>query len=337
MLACRLVECECWVLNRTKPAGNILDFRQQQAAVDEAIQLFSGQTNGKDPREIWLVEPAPVMLEKYAQAVTALTTFLTQHDLAPAPAEVGKLRSDFDKTQFVEAFKEVQQLRTKLDQYTDLTPDQQQQLEAPLSLGDLRGFRGQYLELANELRYKQGKGRPDSDPVEQVDLELVLFASALIDYDYIMALMAANTAAPERERIDPEQIIGRLMASATLMDDAAALRAYFRDLPANRAYTVEELKAGFADFKQQEEAKKLTRIADKYGLDPARLTAFVARTLDRMILDGDDLRELFGELGWKARAAQELALMRDPDGLGPFLKKKAQGRDISGLKAYETV
>jgi type I restriction enzyme R subunit len=326
------------VLNRTKPAGNILDFRQQQAAVDEAIELFSGVRNLEEARKIWLVEPVPVMLDKYEKAVTALTDFLAQRQLAPAPAEVGKLHSDFDKAQFVEAFKEVQQLRTRLDQYTDLTPAQEQQLEALLPLGDLRGFRGQYLELANELRYKQGKGRPDSDPVEQVDLELVLFASALIDYDYIMGLMAASTmATPQREQLDREQVIERLMASATLLDDAAALRAYFRDLPANRAYTVDELKAGFADFKQQEEAKELARIAATYGLKPTELTSFVARTLDRMILDGDELRELFGDLGWKARTAQELALMRTLDGLGTFLKKKAQGRDISGLSAYETV
>jgi hypothetical protein len=52
------------VLNDTKPYGNILDFRQQQDAVDTAIGLFSGQT-GKPAKEIWLVDPAPVVIEKY--------------------------------------------------------------------------------------------------------------------------------------------------------------------------------------------------------------------------------------------------------------------------------
>jgi type I restriction enzyme R subunit len=46
------------VLNDTKPYGNILDFRQQQDAVDTAIGLFSGQT-AKPAKEIWLVEPCP--------------------------------------------------------------------------------------------------------------------------------------------------------------------------------------------------------------------------------------------------------------------------------------
>jgi|GEM_PF-3121901 len=37
-------------------------------------------------------------------------------------------------------------------------------------------------------------------------------------------------------------------------------------------------------------------------------------------------------LGWKARTHAELALM---DELTPLLRKRVQGRDISGLSAYE--
>ncbi|MBV9960759.1 MAG: type I restriction endonuclease subunit R, partial [Parafilimonas sp.] len=51
------------ILNDTKPYGNILDFRRQQAAVDEAIALFSGEDTRK-AKEIWLAEPAPKVIEK---------------------------------------------------------------------------------------------------------------------------------------------------------------------------------------------------------------------------------------------------------------------------------
>jgi len=53
-----------------------------------------------------------------------------------------------------------------------------------------------------------------------------------------------------------------------------------------------------------------------------------------MIFDGEQLSELFEplDLGWKERTKRELALM---DELTPILKKKAEGREISGLKAYE--
>ena len=51
------------VLNDSKPYGNILDFRQQYDAVNEAIALFSG-AQAERAKEIWLVDKAPVVIEK---------------------------------------------------------------------------------------------------------------------------------------------------------------------------------------------------------------------------------------------------------------------------------
>jgi type I restriction enzyme R subunit len=55
---------------------------------------------------------------------------------------------------------------------------------------------------------------------------------------------------------------------------------------------------------------------------------------ERMIFDAEKLGDLFAplDLGWKARTRAELALMED---LHPLLTKRAKGRDISGLSAYE--
>jgi type I restriction enzyme R subunit len=56
------------ILNDTKPYGNILDFRQQQDEVDKAIALFSGEDTSR-AKEIWLVDAAPKVIEKYERAV----------------------------------------------------------------------------------------------------------------------------------------------------------------------------------------------------------------------------------------------------------------------------
>ena len=53
-----------------------------------------------------------------------------------------------------------------------------------------------------------------------------------------------------------------------------------------------------------------------------------------MIFDGEQLGDLMAplDLAWKARTQAELALMAE---LVPLLTKRAGGRDISGLSAYE--
>ena len=64
------------------------------------------------------------------------------------------------------------------------------------------------------------------------------------------------------------------------------------------------------------------------------MQTFVDSILNRMVFDGEQLTELLAplELGWRARAEKETALMTD---LVPLLKKRAGGRDIAGLKVYE--
>jgi len=78
----------------------------------------------------------------------------------------------------------------------------------------------------------------------------------------------------------------------------------------------------------------LAAIASKHGLQTADLKTFVEMIMSRMIFDGEKLTDLLEplELGWKQRSKAETALMSE---LVPQLKKLAQGRDISGLAAYE--
>ncbi len=111
------------VLNDTKPYGNILDFRSQQDAVNQAIALFSGENDGQ-AKEIWMVDPAPVVIDQYQKAVEQLGVFMREHNLVEEPQEVYNLKGDAARIAFVKNFKEVQRLKTQLDQYTDLDSSQ---------------------------------------------------------------------------------------------------------------------------------------------------------------------------------------------------------------------
>lgn len=323
------------VLNDTKPYGNILDFRQQQDAVDTAIGLFSGQAS-KPAKEIWLVDKAPVVIEKLQTAVQALDTFMQSQGLENKPEAVANLKGDAARAQFINLFKEVQRLNTQLDQYTDLTPENKASIERVLPKDQLQGFKGVYLDTAQRLKEKQDTGGDKTDPaVQQLDFEFVLFASALIDYDYIMALIARYASqTPGKQKMSREQLIGLIQADAKFIDERDDIAEYISTLEAGKALDEKAIREGFERFKADKHAKALADIAAKHTLEAAALQAFVETTLRRMVFDGDQLSELFApqELGWKARTKAELTLMED---LIPLLKKLAQGREISGLGAYE--
>lgn len=321
------------VLNDTKPYGNILDFRQQKDAVDEAIALFSG---GKveQARKVWLVEQAPVVIDKLGAAVKKLNDFMTSQGLSPTASDVANLKGNAARAQFVNAFKEVQRLKTQLDQYTDLTDDDRKAIESTIASDDLQAFKGVYIEVAKRLKGEQEGPRPDAD-VEQLDFEFVLFASAVIDYDYIMKLIANYSGAPAgKEKISREALIGLIRADSKFMDEQEEIEEYIATLKVGKELDVDEIKKGFDAFKSHKYARALGEMAAAHGLDARALQEFTDMTMKRMVFDGDDFSALFEaqDLGWKEQMAKEAAMMQS---FKPFLQKLAKGRDISGLRAYD--
>ncbi|MFB9140918.1 type I restriction endonuclease subunit R [Maritalea porphyrae] len=324
------------VLNATKPYGNILDFRQQQGAVDAAIALFSGEAAAEKAREIWLVDKAPVVIQKLETAVQKLDAFMTSQGLDCAPEEVPNLKGDAARAAFVEHFKEVQRLKTQLDQYTDLTDENRNTIEEVLPRDNLRGFRGAYLETAQRLRAQQGKSADTpSQDTDQLDFEFVLFASAVIDYDYIMGLIARySEATPGKQKMSREELIGLIQSDAKFMDEREDIAAYINTLKAGEGLSEKAIRDGYSRFKAEKNAAELAAIADRHGLAKEALQGFVDTILQRMIFDGEALTDLMEplDLNWKARRVKELDLMAD---LMPLLLKRAGGREISGLSAYE--
>ena len=326
------------VLNATKPYGHILDFRQQQESVDAAIALFSGE-KADQAREIWLVDKAPIVINKLRKAVADLGEFLQSQGLEAKPDQVNNLKGDDARVQFIKRFREIQRLQTQLDQYTDLTDEQREQIEQALPKDDRRAFRGVYLETARRLRHQQGTpgkdGEPSNPEVGEFDFEFVLFASALIDYDYIMKLIAKYSRQdPKRLTISRDQLIGLIQSDAKFLDEREEITDYVRSLKEGEGLDEVAIRTGYEQFKTEKQANEIANLAQAHGLTPESLSAFVDTIIQRMIFDGEELTDLMEPLGlgWRERRERELALMAR---LVPLLAKRALGRDISGLNAYE--
>lgn len=324
------------VLNDTKPYGNILDFRNQSIEVDKAIALFSGENNSKRAKEIWLVDPAPKVVEKLDVAVSELEKFMESQGLECKPEEVSNLKGDVARCEFVNKFKEVQRLKTQLEQYTEMEEKDAKRIEELLPEDTLRAFRGAYIDVAQRLRAEQGNETENRDSgVEQLDFEFVLFSSAIIDYDYIMALIAKYTQSePKKQKMSKEQLIGMLSTTSNLLDEREDIIEYIDSLQVGVALDEKEIKAGYQKFREQKNNQEINVIAKKHGIEIQNLQTFIQGIIDRMIFDGEKLSDLLTplNLSWRERTQKELDLMAD---LIPLLKKLADGHEIVGLSAYE--
>lgn len=327
------------ILNDSKPYGNILDFRNQQQETDEAIQLFS-EGDKETIREVWLVEPAKNILQKYEEKVQDLKNLMSWNEEINTD-DVANLNTDGEKVAFIQAFKEVQRLKTQLSQYTDLTEDDKEKIESLIGDNDLCLLRGAYLDTARDLKrtsdtaHKEGK----QSELDDIDFEFILFASVVVDYDYIMQLISQYTGYHTKEKLTKDQLIARVRAAANLFDERDDIEEYINTLEVGEGIngkTVQEIKDGYIAFKERKNNAAVVQIAETHGLAIEALKTFIKQILDRMIFDTDKLDDLLAplNLGWREKAKKENQLMAD---LAPLLKTLANGKEISGLSAYENI
>ena len=321
------------ILNETKPFGNIFDFRGQEKEVDEAIALFSGE-KGKEAKEIWTVEPAKALVQKFNTAVKNLEKFMQDQDLSCSAGDVKQLKGDRTRANFINTFKEVQRIKNQLNQYTDLKEEEKASIEKSMPEDSMRAFRGVYLETAQDLKAKQDNATQDQSPeVEQLNFEFILFSSAIIDYDYIMDLMASYTQ-DENRGVSKDEILHLLNAHSNLIEEKEDIKAYVATLEPGQDLEREDIKNQYKKFTAEKFKKEISQLAQRHSLEISDLQSFVDQVLDRMIFDGEKLTDLTLplDLAFIDRVEEETKLM---SALIPLLKQQAKGEEISGLAVYE--
>ena len=321
------------ILDGTKPYGNIICYRDMEAAMEEAMVLFSGYDTGKG-KEYWLVEPAETVVEQYKDALAKLETVMNSMGLECKPEEVINIPQGENTSHFIDAFKDVQRLSLKLDQYVDMPEELKTAIEAAMPEDTLQQFRTAYLDLARRARNESG-GRTEETPEgDAPDFELSLFSSALVDYDYIMKLLARYTNTHfEKVKITKEQLLEILSSSVDLMNEREYLKAFIEEeLEQGNGMSELEIRKRYQAFKDKRFNQQIAALAEEYGIDATALEAFVSETAKLRRIDEDALRELLNHIdGWKQRkAAKEGLLAR----LAPLFDLLTGGNTIEGLNAY---
>lgn len=325
------------ILNDTKPAGLIFDFKGLKNEVDEAITLFSGKANSKKAKEIWLVDPAPIVVKNLNKALNELELFMKSQGLECKPEEVYNLEGNIARCEFINKFKEIQRIKTQLDQYINIDEKQRLEINKLVPEEKMQAFRGVYLDVAQKIKSQQDKNYDElPDIVKEVDPEFVLFSSALIDYDYIMSLISQSTQSddPKKEMMSREQLIQYLLSSSNMMDEREDIIEFIKSLETGKGMSEEEIKAGYRNFKEAKVNKDIFYVSQKHNIEIESLKLFIDEIIKLNRFDGEKLTDLITplELSWREKTKKELSLMED---LIPLLKKMANGREIIGLNAYE--
>ena len=115
----------------------------------------------------------------------------------------------------------------------------------------MRSFKSAYLDIEKDFRQRE-QGNGGDKTTQELDFELVLFSSAIIDYDYIIGLIAKSTQTTSKHKMTREQVIEMIRASAELRDECDDIISYIDSLPVGKALDEEAIHAGYQAFKDQQ-------------------------------------------------------------------------------------
>ena len=320
------------ILDGTKPYGNIICYRNLEKQMDDAMVLFSGFDRNKG-KEYWLVEPVESVVEKYQAAIKVLEATMNGMGLDCRPEEVINIPQGENTTEFIKDFKEVQRIALKLGQYVDMPEELKAAVESAMPEDTMQQFRTAYLDLARRRRNEKGT-QAKEEPEDEPDFELSLFSSALVDYDYIMKLLAKYTDTHiEKVKITKEQLLDILSGSVDLMNERDYLKAFIEEeLQKGSGVSEKEIRERYKAYKDKRFNQQIADIAGQYGIDTAALEGFVSETVKLRRLDEEALRELLSHIdGWKQRKAAKEGLLTS---LAPMFTLLTGGASIEGLNAY---
>ena len=322
------------VLDGTKPYGNIICYRNLETEMDEAMLLFSGEDKTKG-KEYWLVDAPAKVVEQYQEAISNLQAVMNGMDLECKPEEVINIPTGEHTAEFIDAFKDVQRLALKLDQYVDLPEELQTAIETAMPEDTLQQFRTAYLDLARKAKAETTGAQTEYTPEEDnIDYELSLFSSALVDYDYIMRLLARYTDTHfERVHLTREQLLNMLSGSVDLMNEREYLKAFINEeLQQGSGWSELEIRNRYKEFKNSCINQKIADVAQAFNIDPTALEDFVSETVKLRRIDENTFANLLSHIdNWKQRKAAKEGLIAS---LNPLFTLLSNGSTIEGLNAY---
>ena len=228
------------VLNEKKRFGKIMCFRDLKENVDAAVKLFS--RGGEENFEPIIRPPFKEVRKELNEKMIA---FLEKY---PSPAYIDALQSEYDKRDFVLAFRDIIKKRIEIQIYEDYSPDDAYFL---MSDQEFQDFKSKYLDITIGVIDKPDSGKlnepqaPYGDKDAElfdIDFCLELLHSDVINVAYILALIADLNPESEDYEQKRQSILDTMIKDAGMRNKTKLIDGFIKK-------NVDNDKAGFVKAK----------------------------------------------------------------------------------------
>lgn len=264
------------LLNSDKPHGNIVSFRNLKAATDKALALF-GDENAK---EVVFKKPYEEQKKEFQEKLADLRSG------TPTVASVDLLQGEEYKFMFVKKFRDLLRLKASLETFAEFTFD-----DVGISEQEFYDYQSKYLDIFEERKsYEVEK----ESILDQIDFELELTVRDIINFDYIIKLIAGlkNISSEVVREKKTEEILKLFDRDVRLRKKKELIKKFIEEnLP--KITRAEDVEDAFRGFWTSERSVVLKEIAEAEGIELKKIENLISEYLyTQRFPHGQDIADL---------------------------------------------
>lgn len=220
------------ILNEKKRFGKIVCFRDLKSNVEDSVRLFSNNNPSAH-----FIKPPFVEVKKELNELSQKFK-----DKYPDITSVDELKSEYDKRDFVLAFREIIRKRAEIQIYEDFDEDDE---DFVMTAQEFMDFRSKYLDIAvgNVSEDENIASEPeipygDSKSLDDIDFCLELLHSDIINVAYILELISDLTPSSDDYQARRQDILDTMIKDSVMRKKAKLIDGFIRQ-------SIDDNKEGF--------------------------------------------------------------------------------------------
>jgi type I restriction enzyme R subunit len=250
------------LLDSDKPHGNIVSFRNLKEATDTALALF-GDENAK---EVVFKRPYEEQKKDFAEKLVELK------EKAQTVAAVDQLQGEEEKAEFVHAFRDLLRIKSSLETFAEFSF-----ADVGISEQEFYDYQSKYLDIYEERKNSAGE---TESILDQIDFELELTQRDIVNYDYIILLIAGlKNIDSDRLRNKKAEEILRIFDRDVQLRKKKDLIKKFIDENLPRIDKADNVEKAFVKFWESERSNVLKKLAKEEGIPTGKLDTLIGEYL----------------------------------------------------------
>lgn len=267
------------LLDSDKPHGNIISFRNLKLATDKALALF-GDENAK---EVVFKKPYEEQKKQFKEKLVEL------RKKVPTVASVNALQGEEEKAEFVKTFRDLLRIKSSLETFAEFSFS-----DLGIEEQEFYDYQSKYLDIHEDRKNNESEAESILD---QIDFEIELTVRDVIDFDYIIQLIAglkniSSKAVRDKKTDDILRIFDR---DVKLRKKKDLIRKFIEEnLP--RIDKAEDVEKSFGEFWASERSESLKTIAEAEKIPLDKFEQLIGEYLyTQRLPQGQDIVDMMPE------------------------------------------